>query len=130
MFGPHTFVHPSNSTVPNATTTDAPTLLAHFHKDINMRFSGIRKPRTYSNQALSNSSGWLLPNSFDVGAGDNNWNMSAPGWADWYVANHLHFLRDGIDYWCKQTSLLKRSHEPSRTHARGTLTIAFRDRER
>ena len=99
MFGPHTFVHPANSTIPNASTTDAPSLLAHFHKDINMRFSGIRKPRTYSNQAISNTSGWLLPNSFDVGAGDNNWNMSAPGWSEWYVANHLHFLRDGIDYW-------------------------------
>jgi alpha-glucosidase len=99
MFGPHTFVHPANSTIPNASTTDAPSLLAHFHKDINMRFSGIRKPRTYSNQALSNASGWLLPNSFDVGAGDNNWNMSAPGWSDWYVANHLHFLKDGIDFW-------------------------------
>jgi hypothetical protein len=99
MFGPHTFVHKAGSTIPNATTTDAPSLLAHFHKDINMRFSGIRKPRTYSNFDLSNSSGWLLPNSFDVGAGDSNWNMSAPGWTEWYVANHLHFLRDGIDYW-------------------------------
>lgn len=98
MFGPHSFVHAPGSTVPNATTADAASLLAHFHKDINMRFSGIRKPRTYSNQGLSNSSGWLLPNSFDVGAGDNNWNMSAPGWSEWYVANHLHFLRDGIDY--------------------------------
>ena len=76
MFGPHSFVHKAGSTIPNATTTDAPSLLAHFHKDINMRFSGIRKPRTYSNFDLSNSSGWLLPNTFDVGAGDSNWNST------------------------------------------------------
>lgn len=25
--------------------------------------------------------------------------MSAPGWAQWYVLNHLHFLQDGLDYW-------------------------------
>jgi alpha-glucosidase (family GH31 glycosyl hydrolase) len=25
--------------------------------------------------------------------------MSAPGWSDWYVENHLHFLQDGLDYW-------------------------------
>jgi hypothetical protein len=34
-----------------------------------------------------------------VGAGDANWNMSAPGWSEWYVANHLHFLRDGVAFW-------------------------------
>ena len=100
-FGNHSFVHPSNSTVPNATTSGPVELFAHFHKDLNMKFGGIRKPRTYSNFALSNTSGWLLPNSFDVGAGDSNWNMSAAGWSDWYVAHHLHFLRDGLDYWCE-----------------------------
>jgi len=99
MFGPHNFSHPSNSTIPNATTTDAKSLFAHFHNDINMRFGGIRKPRTYNHLALSNSSGWLLPNSFDVGAGDSNWNMSAPGWSEWYIQGHLHFLQDGLDLW-------------------------------
>ena len=79
MFGPHSFVHHANSTIPNATTTNATDLLAHFHNDLNVRWGGIRKPRTYSNIPLSNSSGWLLPNNFDVGAGDNNWNMSATG---------------------------------------------------
>ena len=98
MFGKHSFVHPQGSTVPDATTNGPVELFAHFHS-FNMRFCGIRKPRSYSNIALSNSSGWLLPNSFDVGAGDNNWNMTAPGWADWYVSNHVHFLKDGLDSW-------------------------------
>ena len=57
MFGPHTFVHPEGSTVPNASTTDAPSLFKHFRDDLRMHFGGIRKPRTYSNIALSNSSG-------------------------------------------------------------------------
>ena len=73
MFGPHTFIHAPNSSVRNATTTGAVDLLAHFHDDLHMRFAGIRKPRTYSNQALSNASGWLLPSSCEVGAGGNNW---------------------------------------------------------
>jgi alpha-glucosidase len=36
-----------------------------------------------------------------VGAGLNNWNMTPPGtsWADWYIANHTHFLCDGLDFW-------------------------------
>lgn len=99
MFGNHSFIHPPNSTIPNATTSGPVELFNHFHKDINMRFGGIRKPRTYSNIPFSNSSGWLLPDSFSVGAGDNNWNMTAEGWADWYTSNHLHFLNDGLDYW-------------------------------
>ena len=76
MFGNLSFVHAPNSTVPNATTHNAPELFAHFHRDINMKFGGIRKPRTYSNKALSNASGWLLPDSWNVGAGGDNWNMS------------------------------------------------------
>lgn len=95
MFGPHTFVHPPGSTVPDANTSGPAELLAHFHDDLSMRWSGIRKPRTYSNAALSNASGWLLPDSFSVGAGNLNWNMSAPGWSAWYTEGHLHFLRDG-----------------------------------
>lgn len=92
MFGPHTF--------PDGThTTDAPSLFRHFHNDLHVRFGGIRKPRTYSNEAFSNASGWLLPPSFQVGAGGNNWNMSAPGWEAWYNANHTHFLQDGFDYY-------------------------------
>ena len=72
MFGPHRFVHAPNSTIPNASTTGVVDLLAHFHDALHVRFAGIRKPRTYSNQALSNSSGWLLPDNFTVGAGFNN----------------------------------------------------------
>ena len=64
MFGAHSFVHKSGSVVPNASTNGPVELFDHFHKDINMRFSGIRKPRSYSNIALSNASGWLLPNRF------------------------------------------------------------------
>ena len=99
MFGNHTFIHAPNSTVPNATTSGPAELFEHFKRDLNMRWAGIRKPRTYSNQALSNASGWLLPDIFSVGAGDYNWNMSAPGWADWYTTNHLHFLEDGVEFW-------------------------------
>ena len=100
MFGPHSFVHPANSTIPNATTTGPVDLLQHFHDDLHIRFAGIRKPRTYSNAALSNASGWLLPSDFEVGAGPNNWNMSSGnGWEAWYVPRTEHFLRDGMDFW-------------------------------
>jgi hypothetical protein len=99
MFGPHSFVHPANSTIPNATTTGPADLLQHFHEDLNIRFAGIRKPRTYSNMALSNASGWLLPADFAVGAGPNNWNMTpGNGWAEWYVPRTEHFLKDGMDF--------------------------------
>ena len=83
----------------------AKATLDHFHEDLNMRFGGIRKPRTYSNIKLSNTSGWMLSDKDGVGAGNNNWNMSHDAgvgtnkWSDWYIANHEHFLRDGIDYW-------------------------------
>jgi hypothetical protein len=73
FFGPHTFVHAPGSSVPNVSTTGPVDLLAHFQRDINMKFVGIRKPRTYSNAAFSNASGWLLPPNFEVGAGGNNW---------------------------------------------------------
>ena len=99
-FGNHTFVHLPPSTLPNATTSGPAELFAYLLRVLGIRFGGIRKPRTYSNIDLSNRSGWLLPNSFDVGAGDNNYNMSAPGWAAWYTSNHLHFLQDGLEYWC------------------------------
>lgn len=72
MFGPHKFVHAPGSTVPNSTTKGPVDLLAHFHDDLHVKFSGIRKPRTYSHHNFSNASGWLLPDSFEVGAGPNN----------------------------------------------------------
>lgn len=72
MFGPHKFVHAPGSTVRNATTKGPADLLAHFHDDLHVKFAGIRKPRTYSHHDLSNASGWLLPDSFEVGAGPNN----------------------------------------------------------
>jgi len=100
MFGPHQFVHPSNSTVPNATTQGPVDLFAHFHDDLHIKFAGIRKPRTYSHHDLSNASGWLLPSSFEVGAGPNNWNMTpGNGWSDWWVHRTTHFLQDGMDFW-------------------------------
>jgi hypothetical protein len=55
------------------TTAGPVELFAHFKKDLDMRFGGIRKPRSYSNVALSNTSGWLLPDKDSVGAGGNNW---------------------------------------------------------
>ena len=100
MFGPHSFVHPPGSTIPNANTTGPVDLLAHFHDDLHIKFAGIRKPRTYSNLALSNASGWLLPPSFEVGAGPGNWNMTpGNGWAPWWVENTAHFLEEGMDFW-------------------------------
>lgn len=100
FFGPHTFVHPPGSSVPNASTTGVVDLLAHFRDALGVRFAGIRKPRTYSNMAFSNASGWLLPNNFSVGAGPENWNMTpGNGWEEWWVARTDHFLRDGIGFW-------------------------------
>ena len=75
-------------------------LFQHFHSSLHIRFGGIRKPRTYSNAALSNASGWLLPSTFEVGAGPNNWNMTpGNGWEEWWVPRTEHFLRDGMDFW-------------------------------
>ena len=102
MFGPHSFIHPPSSTIPNANTTGPVDLLAHFHDALHIKFAGIRKPRTYSNLALSNASGWLLPASFEVGAGPGNWNMTpGNGWAPWWVQNTAHFLEEGMDFWCE-----------------------------
>lgn len=98
MFGYHNFTHPPGSTIPNAITNGSVELFNHFHKDIHMRFGGIRKPRTYSNQALSKANGWLLPDNFSVGAGPNNWNMSLPEWSNWWIPQTAHFTADGMDY--------------------------------
>ena len=95
MFGNHTFVDAGGKQV----TTKGPVqLLKHFKDDLSMRFGGIRKPRSYSNVELSNSSGWLLPDKDSVGAGGNNWNYSVPSFRNWYTDHSLHFLRDGISY--------------------------------
>lgn len=65
-----------------------------------MHFGGIRKPRTYSNKALSQSNGWLLPPASDVGeGGDINWNFSVPALREWYTRTHAHFIEDGMDFW-------------------------------
>lgn len=74
-------------------------VLAHFHDNLKMRFAGIRKPRSYSNVALSNASGWLMEAKSSVGAGGNNWNYSRADMREWYAKGHHHFLADGIDYW-------------------------------
>jgi alpha-glucosidase len=100
MFGPHRFIHSADSTIPNVTTTGAVDLFEHFHNDLHIKFGGIRKPRTYSHRHLSNGSGWLLPSSFEVGAGPNNWNMTpGNGWSEWWVPHSAHFLKDGLDFW-------------------------------
>ena len=74
-------------------------VLAHFHDDLNMRFGGIRKPRSYSHTNLSAANGWLLSAKASVGAGGNNWNFTSQAMRDWYASGHAHFLEDGIDYW-------------------------------
>jgi alpha-glucosidase len=95
----NSFITPPGSSVPNGTSSNPAEVFSYFWDAMHLYFAGIRKPRTYSNIALSNASGWLLPDSWNVGAGGNNWNMSAPGWKPWYEANHTQFLADGMKYW-------------------------------
>jgi alpha-glucosidase len=118
MFGPHRFIHPPGSTVPNATTTTPKDIFDHFHSALNIKFAGIRKPRTYSHHDLSNSSGWLLPPSFEVGAGPNNWNMTpGNGWAAWWIPRTAHFLEDGMDFWWNdegETFVFQRQHRAAK----------------
>lgn len=67
-----------------------------------MLHSNSAPPLADSNIAFCNASGWLLPDSWEVGAGLNNWNMSLPGkddWAAWYEDGHKHFIADGLDFW-------------------------------
>ena len=80
-------------------TSGAIELFKHFHDDLNMRFGGIRKPRTYSNLDLSNRSGWLLKGSKAEGPGGADWNYSVPSFREWYTKQHLHFLEEGLDFW-------------------------------
>lgn len=54
-----------------------------FGQALNVRWAGIRKPRTYSNVAFCNASGWLLPDSDSVGAGGNNWNYTVDAFRQW-----------------------------------------------
>eukprot|EP00035_Acanthoeca_spectabilis_P009871 m.173747 g.173747 ORF g.173747 m.173747 type:complete len:864 (+) comp14861_c0_seq3:88-2679(+) len=91
------FVQPDGTTVATKTAAE---VLQHFHSPpLSLRFAGIRKPRSYSNVNLSNTSGWLLEAQSNVGAGGNNWNYSVVAMREWYTKNHLHFLQDGVDYW-------------------------------
>jgi alpha-glucosidase (family GH31 glycosyl hydrolase) len=57
FWGNQTFVQPDGSKVVTETPAD---VLRHFHVDLKMRFGGIRKPRSYSNVALSQKNGWQL----------------------------------------------------------------------
>ena len=80
-------------------TTTPAEIFEHFHATpLHMHFGGIRKPRTYSNKALSHKNGWLLPPASDVGeGGDINWNFSVPALREWYTETHAHFIEDGMD---------------------------------
>lgn len=96
MFGNNTFTINGKTVL----TSGAAELFALFRSSaLSMRFAGIRKPRSYSNVALSVKNGWLLPDEDAVGAGGNNWNFSVPEFSAWYTQNHLHFLQDGVDFW-------------------------------
>jgi hypothetical protein len=53
------------------TTTSPREVLDHFHKNRNMKWAGIRKPRSYSNVNLSATNGWMLAADTNVGAGKN-----------------------------------------------------------
>lgn len=95
MFGNHTFVRGGRT----YTTSTAKELLTYFHEVLDMKWAGIRKPRSYSNVALSNASGWMLAADTNVGAGGNNWNFTVRSLREWYAAKHQHFLDDGVDFW-------------------------------
>lgn len=96
----NTYVHAGMPWSP-ITCIGAAENLKHFHEDLHMRWGGIRKPRTYSNVDMCKQKGWLLPDSDNVGAGNNNFNFSTSltEFRDWYRDGHRHFLQDGIDYW-------------------------------
>ena len=106
MFGPHTF--DNGNGWPKVSTSNATDLLAYMHQGIGsdndphllrMRFSGIRKPRSYSHTNYSHTNGWLLPDIDTVGAGLNNWNYTIDEFQEWYTQNNQHFVNDGIDFW-------------------------------
>ena len=81
------------------TTSSPKEVLSHFHKNRNMKWAGIRKPRSYSNVNLSAANGWMLAADTNVGAGGNNWNYTVESLRTWYTEKHLHFLDDGVDFW-------------------------------
>jgi hypothetical protein len=89
-----TFKQPNGSAVHCESPAD---VFAHFHgPPLNMKFGGIRKPRTYSNKNLCHKNGWLLPDASDVGeGGDINFNFSVPAMSAWYTSTHAHFVKDG-----------------------------------
>ena len=93
---------------PAKSTQNATDLFHYIHDGIGsddnpytlrMRFSGIRKPRTYSHVNKSKAEGWLLPDADTVGAGLNNWNFTVDSFLTWYAAGNQHFVKDGIDFW-------------------------------
>ena len=106
MFGKNVFDNGNNW--PIVKTSNATDLLRYIHDGIGsddnkhtlrMRFSGIRKPRSYSHYNISKKNGWLLPDADTVGAGLNNWNYTIKLFLDWYTNGNEHFVRDGIDFW-------------------------------
>ena len=68
MFGEHSFTHGGTT----HKTSGPKELFDYFHNVLNMKWAGIRKPRSYSNVQLSNASGWMLAADTNVGAGGNN----------------------------------------------------------
>ena len=105
MFGKNVF---ENKGWPIIQTENATDLLRYMHAGIGsdknehtlrMRFSGIRKPRSYSHYNISHNNGWLLPDADTVGAGLNNWNYTIDEFLTFYTNGNEHFVRDGIDFW-------------------------------
>ena len=105
MFGKNVF---ENEGWPTVQTKNATDLLQYMHAGIGndknehtlrMRFSGIRKPRSYSHYNTSQKNGWLLPDSDTVGAGLNNWNFTIDEFLAFYAKGNEHFVSDGIDFW-------------------------------
>ena len=106
MFGPNTF--DNGNGWPKTSTTNATDLFHYMHQGIGtdadphslrFRFSGIRKPRSYSHNNISKQNQWLLPDADTVGAGLNNWNYTIDSFQQWYTAGNEHFVQDGIDFW-------------------------------
>lgn len=66
--------------------------IEEFHTKYQMKFAGIRKPRTYDHLALANASGWLLEYSGAGVSGNNNFNYSHPDMRQWYAKNSERFI--------------------------------------
>ena len=79
----------------SATFPDPTAQLASYHRDLHVKFGGIRKPRIANGSMLAavNASGFLLDGAA------NNLNFSKPAVRKWYAQKQAHYLAAGVDFW-------------------------------